>query len=108
MTPGVDPGSTPERLTSAQGGGREADDTAWERRRALLVLLVDDVVQGLAVTKYALEAGDHEYAHAVLDGALGSARAIINELLEDTAEGASLGPGDLVRLDPAVVVARRK
>lgn len=64
----------------------------------------DNVVQGLAVTKYALDTGNHEYARAALQGTLGSARQIVTELLEHDEE-IPLGPGDLIRLDPAVVVA---
>ena len=67
----------------------------------------DNVVQGLAVTKYALDAGNHEYAREVLQGTLGSAKQIVTELL-DHDEEISLGPGDLIRLEPAAVVAPRE
>lgn len=64
------------------------------RRQALEIN--DNIVQGLAVAKYALDAGDHEKSYDAISRTLASARGIIGELLGDDARGA-LGPGDLVR-----------
>ena len=57
----------------------------------------DNVVQGLAVAKYALDVGDEERAYEAVARTLASARGIITNLLG----GEDLGPGDLVRGEAA-------
>ncbi|MDQ4142908.1 MAG: hypothetical protein M3198_04045 [Actinomycetota bacterium] len=77
-----------------------------QRRQKQALEINDDVVQGLAVTMYALEAGDHTHAKEALRGTLDSARQIIAKLLGDReAREVSLAPGDLIRLEPAAVVS---
>lgn len=67
----------------------------------------DNIVQGLTVAKYAMDAGNSDHARLAVEKTLVSARHIITELLNDDEEGVDelrLGPGDLVRLEPATVV----
>lgn len=88
---------------------REAEETAIKLgetrlRHKQALELNDEVVQGLAVAKYALDVGDSNTAGRALVRTLASARKLIDDLLhgdEDT-----FGPGDLVRDRPASVIAR--
>lgn len=65
----------------------------------------DNVVQGLTVAKYAMDAGDMARAKEAVEHTLMSARHIVTDLLnEDDADDLKLGPGDLIRLEPATVV----
>ena len=65
----------------------------------------DNVVQGLSVAKYALDAGDEGRAKLAVERTLASARHIVTELLNDEEDAdLKLGPGDLVRVEPATVV----
>lgn len=64
----------------------------------------DTVVQGLTVSSYALQLGDTTMAAAALEQTLESARELVSRLLQDTAAGAPLRAGDLVREAPAVVL----
>jgi hypothetical protein len=57
----------------------------------------DNVVQGLAIAKYALDAGDDAKAYEAVSRTLVSARTIISDLLG----GEDLGPGDLLRGEAA-------
>lgn len=79
--------------------------SAEQLRQKQALEINDNVVQGLAVAMYSLDAGDEEFAREALRGTLVSARQIVTELLEDPDKDISVGPGDLIRLDPAVVVA---
>ena len=72
------------------------------RRQALEIN--DNVVQGLTVAKYALDAGDYEDAKRAVEKTLGAARQIITHLLDEGPEDLRLVAGDLVRLEPATVV----
>ena len=71
------------------------NDMKADRRQAME--LNDDVVQSLAVAKYALSLGQPERAMAAIDQSLESARSIITTLLGEQGRAGSLGPGDLVR-----------
>jgi hypothetical protein len=59
----------------------EVETAALRRRQALEIN--DNVVQGLAVAKYAFELGDPDKALAAVDGTLAAARRIISELVEE-------------------------
>ena len=61
----------------------------------------DNVVQGLAVAKYALDTGDDARAYEAVSRTLTSARGIITDLLNGAGGRTQLGPGDLVRDEPA-------
>ena len=70
------------------------------RRQALEIN--DNVVQGLVAAAYALEQGQTSTSMAYLDQTLGSARAMMDDLLEPL-DGEGLQPGDLVRTTPAAI-----
>jgi PAS domain S-box-containing protein len=63
--------------------------------------LNDNVVQGLAAAKLALDIGQEERAASLVERTLSSARAIISGLLRDAEKEERLKPGDLVREKPA-------
>ena len=79
-----------------------APEEQLRRRQALEIH--DNVVQGLTVAKYALDAGDYDDARRAIEHTLTAARHIITELLDDGPEDLRLVAGDLVRLEPATVV----
>lgn len=76
--------------------------TELAQRQALEIN--DAVVQGLTVSRYALETGDPELAGAALDSTLSAARDLVSRLLENTREDGRFRAGDLVREVPAVVL----
>jgi PAS domain S-box-containing protein len=77
---------------------RERRRSAEMRRRQALEIN-DNVLQGLAATRYALEVGDVEAATEVTDATLSAARHMVADLLADLEEG--IFPGSLVRAEPA-------
>ncbi len=79
-----------------------AHEDQLRRRQALEIN--DNVVQGLTVAKYALDAGDYDDARRAIEKTLGAARHIITELLDEGPEDLRLVAGDLIRLEPATVV----
>lgn len=83
----------------AEAADRELRELRTRRQQA--VEINDNVVQGLAVASYALDAGDGPRAKAAIEKTLAAARSIINELLDVDA----LEPGDLVRSKSAHVLA---
>lgn len=76
---------TQERLEAAIGHQRQA------------VELNDEVVQGLAVAKLALQSGDEELALRTLDSTLTSARTIVARLLAGAEGAGARSDGYLVR-----------
>ena len=82
---------------------RLAVRTTLEERRRRALELNDDVVQGLALAQLALQTGREEQARAAIESTLGSAQAIVNELLESAGDRGKLQPGDLVRATAASV-----
>ena len=79
-----------------------AHEEQLRRRQALEIN--DNVVQGLTVAKYALDAGNQEDARRAIESTLAAARHIITELLDEGPDDLRLVAGDLVRLEPATVV----
>jgi len=71
-----------------------------ELRQRQALEINDNVVQGLAIAKYALDAGDEQKAYEAVARTLTSARGIISDLLGGEDSG-QLGPGDLVRGEAA-------
>ena len=65
--------------------------------------LNDNVVQGLAAAKLALDIGQEDRAATLVERTLSSARAIISGLLRDAEKEKRLKPGDLVREKPATL-----
>lgn len=76
--------------------------TELAQRQALEIN--DAVVQGLTVSRYALETGDPRLAGAALDSTLAAARGLVSRLLAETSEDGKFRAGDLVREVPAVVL----
>lgn len=76
--------------------------TELAQRQALEIN--DAVVQGLTVSRYALDIGDHVLASAALDSTLAAARDLVGRLLHETSEDGKFHAGDLVREMPAIVL----
>jgi len=74
-----------------------------EERRQRALELNDDVVQGLAFAKLALESGQDELARDAVTNTLRTAQSMVGELLESAGKEGRLGPGDLVRSSAALV-----
>jgi len=76
--------------------------TLEDRRRRALELN-DEVVQGLAFAKLAVESGRSDQAREAITDTLHTAQSIVGELLESAGGEGQLGPGDLVRSSGALV-----
>ncbi|MFN2526540.1 MAG: PAS domain S-box protein, partial [Actinomycetota bacterium] len=74
-----------------------------ERRRQQALELNDEIVQGLAVAKMALETGRQDQGLEAVAQTMRRAQKIVSQLLADISEDRPLEPGDLVRRDPAQV-----
>ena len=94
------------RFPALVRGSALFEDLKQRQKQALE--LNDNVVQGLTVAKYALEAGDRRKADDALDVTLARARRIVGELLGEAGSESRLAAGDLARERPAEVVARRQ
>ena len=68
-----------------------------ELRRQQALEINDNIVQGLAVAKYASDLGQHEKARDAVEGTLVAARSIISGLLDEVGGDAAFGPGSLTR-----------
>jgi PAS domain S-box-containing protein len=88
--------SEKKRIEQQITAEREAHN-AGNRKHALA--LNDAVVQGLAATKLALESGNHGRGLRTIEATLQRAKDIVTGLLQEA--GDTVGPGDLVRKDPA-------
>lgn len=82
----------------AEASALSAHDAESRRRQALE--LNDEVVQGLSIAVYSLDAGDIEGARGAMDATLRAARAIVGGLLAGDEPG-DLSPGSLTRDTPA-------
>jgi hypothetical protein len=81
------------------------DGSAEQLRRRQVLEINDNIVQGLVVAKYALDADDSEHAREAVEQTLIAARRIITDLLDGSVtEELKMRPGDLIRLQPATVV----
>ncbi len=73
-----------------------------ERRRHEALQLNDNVVQGLAAAKMALELGAQDKLEELLTGTLKKARRLVSQLMEETDGGEwRVRPGDLTRSEAA-------
>lgn len=70
-------------------------------RRQQALEINDNVVQGLAVAKYAFDLGDMDRARDAITGTLGAARRIISDLLDEVGPDEFFGTGSLTRDKPA-------
>lgn len=76
------------------------DQQAAELRRVHGLELQDNLLQGLAVAKLALDVGETDRASQALEQTLDQARELVSDLL---AQGPPVEPGDLVRSEAASV-----
>ncbi len=84
------------------------DSGAQQLRRRQILEINDNIVQGLVVAKYALDADDSEHAREAVEQTLVAARRMITDLLDGSVIGEpKMRPGDLIRLRPATVVLPR-
>lgn len=82
---------------------RLVDDMAAKMRRQKALELNDEVVQGLAIAKLAMENDLHDNVLDVLTRTLEAARSIVTGLLEESGTAEGIKPGDLVRNEPAAL-----
>ena len=80
---------------------KELDALLAERDRRQALELNDEVIQGLAVAKLALETGHPDHAMEAMRASLGRVRDIATGLL--TQGDDEIEPGDLVRGEPATL-----
>lgn len=66
-------------------------------RRQQALQINDNVVQGLAVAKYAFDLGDNDKAKEAIEGTLSAARKIISDLLEEVSTDEVFGTDALTR-----------
>ena len=95
------------RKVSAESSARveEQDHLDKQLRQRQALEINDNIVQGLTVAKYAMDAGDGVRAKEAVERTLKAARQTVTDLLNDDDAGdLRLGPGDLIRLEPATVV----
>lgn len=90
----------------AAHGAQMFEDLKARERQALEIN--DTIVQGLTVAKYAMSIGAEEHSRQAIDDTLVRARAIITDLLGEPGTSVELGPGDLRRVAPAVVVDKQE
>ena len=76
---------------------------AAQLRREKALEINDNIVQGLAVAKYAFDLGRMEQAQQAIADTLAAARLIISDLLEEVESGEELHAGPLVRAEPATL-----
>src|SRR3954466_6342531 len=87
-------------------GAQMFDDLKVRERQALEIN--DNIVQGLAVAKYAMSIGAEDHGKQAIEDTLVRARHIITDLLGEPGSAIELGPGDLRRVEPAVVVEKKE
>ncbi len=73
----------------------QMNEERFRRQQALEIN--DNVVQGLAVAKYAFDLEEHDKARAAVDKTLAAARSIISDLLEEIATDEEMGADALIR-----------
>lgn len=83
----------------------EIAQTQIRRHQALEIN--DNVVQGLAVAKYAFDLGETQKAKEAIEGTLEAARRIISDLLDEVGADEVFGPAALTREKPATGFVRK-
>ncbi|MBW3594390.1 MAG: hypothetical protein KY391_02340 [Actinobacteria bacterium] len=78
---------------------RELAEAQIRKQQALQIN--DNVVQGLAVAKYAFDLGDNDKAKEAIEGTLVAARKIMSDLLDEVSTEEVFGPAALTRDDAA-------
>lgn len=92
--------------SGARRGAQMFEDHRVRERQALEIN--DNIVQGLTVAKYAMTIGADDHSKQAIDDTLVRARGIITDLLGEPGTAIKLGPGDLRRAEPAVVVDKKE
>jgi hypothetical protein len=87
------------RFAIVYRGAALCEDMA--KREAQAMEMHDDIVQGLAQAKMALELGDRDEGYRAIEATLASARRIMTDLLGAEESEIALGPGDIRRTAPA-------
>ena len=77
-------------------------------RRQQALEINDNVVQGLAVAKYAFDLGDQAKAKEAIEGTLAAARRIISDLLDEVSTDDVFGPNALTRDVPATGYVKKE
>ncbi len=77
-------------------------------RRQQALEINDNIVQGLAVAKYAFDLGENEKAKSAIEGTLAAARRIISDLLEEVEADEVFGPNALTRDTPATGFVKKQ
>lgn len=77
-------------------------------RRQQALEINDNVVQGLAVAKYAMDLGETEKVKEAIEGTLAAARTIISDLLEEIGDDDIFGPNALIRDRAATGFTRKE
>ena len=80
---------------------RRAEAASAQARSQEALEINDNIVQGLAVARYAVQAGRSELAADALETTLTDARAMIGDLLDQLPRDAVARPGALRRRSPA-------
>ena len=94
---------TDHKEAEKQAIQRLVDDRAAAMQRQKALELNDEVVQGLAIAKLAMENGMEDTVHGVISRTLEAARSIVTGLLAQSAALREIEPGDLVREEPAAL-----
>lgn len=71
-----------------------------EKRERQALEMHDNIVQGLAQAKMALDLGEREEGYRAIDTTLAASRRIMTEVLGREGSGIDLGPGDIRRHEP--------
>jgi hypothetical protein len=87
------------RFAIVYRGAALCEDMAQREKQALE--MHDDIVQGLAQAKLALDMGRRDEGRAAVEATLKASRRIMTELLGEENSELALGPGDLRRQAPA-------
>jgi signal transduction histidine kinase len=82
-------------------GAQMFEDMKVRQRQALEIN--DNIVQGLTVAKYQLDAGQDRHSREAIEETLRKARGLITDLLGERDSETGLGPGDLRRSTSAAV-----
>lgn len=83
------------RFTVVYRGAAFCEDL--EKREAQAMEMHDNIVQGLARAKLALDLGDREEGYRAIDATLIASRRIMTDLLGKEGSDLALGPGDIRR-----------
>jgi len=99
-------GTTLDLTEQKKAERAERDLAELSARQQQAMEINDNVVQGLTVASYSLEAGEEERARKAVRATLTAARGIVEKLLSGRLD--QLKPGDFVRSEPARIGTEEK